>query len=87
MRTKGNNADRFNVSRIVVHRRYILKQKIAKRSRPPVYSWDFDIALVKLSGSIPMQLPVSKIVKIKRGISNCKSAGNDVTVVCCAKSS
>lgn len=62
----------YGVERIVVHpMHYIIKLF----STSHVYSWDFDIALVKLNESVPNYVIPAKIAEKNLALKKCRSAG------------
>eukprot|EP00794_Sanderia_malayensis_P000046 gene46-640_t len=62
----------FGVSKIVVHRMFMLKYKFLP---PGKFSWDFDIALIKLNVSVPENMSVARLPTDGMHATNCKSAG------------
>ncbi len=42
---------------------------------PNTFSWDFDIALVKLNGSVPDAWEIAKLPAKEASVTDCKSAG------------
>ena len=63
---------RYGVQEIIVHPMHGI---VSKLSTNRAYSWDFDIALIKLNESLPKQTKADVVENGRTNVTDCKSAG------------
>eukprot|EP00795_Rhopilema_esculentum_P017483 gene17483-9094_t len=62
----------YGVQEIIVHP---MHEIVSKLSTNRAYSWDFDIALIKLNESLPKQTKADVVDSERTNVTDCKSAG------------